>query len=109
MRRWKVDSTTKIGTYSNTGVLNMGKHLHVEVDTDLKNPLYTPTLTGNAGGLFAGLRGSGDTTVNPLLVFKKKISAPENQTVGISQSYCKYHPDEAYVPASRINAIGSFK
>lgn len=76
-----VNRDTILGEMGETGDYCRGIHLHVEVDTDTKDWQYTPTLTQNtACGLKAGTRGSGDTTINPLDVFKLKVSPPENQT-----------------------------
>ncbi len=78
----------KIARIGKTG--GMDKiHLHVEVDTNVVNYNYTPSLSD---GLHKsnGLVGSksNDTTIDPFEVFYKKTSAPENQTVTGSQSYC---------------------
>lgn len=102
-----VDLDTVIGTYGKTGQWHatMGAHLHVEVDTDTDNPLYTPTLTGAAGGLYAGSRGSGDTTFDPCTIFFIKDSEPENQTLTYSQSKCDIHPNanEYYINVAKMN------
>lgn len=99
---------TVIGRMGNTGAWNMGTHLHVEADTDINYPLYTPTLTGAAGGLYAGVRGSGDTTIDPCTIFFRKTSAPENQTVGYSQSYCNTHgTSEPYINTAKVNALNN--
>lgn len=92
----KVTLDTLIGSYDRTGAWydSMKEHLHVEVDTDIKNPLHTPTLGGNVGGLYAGNRGTGDTTIDPCTVFFVKTSAPENQTLDYVQSYCDKHKEE---------------
>lgn len=80
----KVDLNTVIGTMGQTGDYCYGRHLHVEVDTDVANWKCTPTLSGASKcGLMAGTRGDGDTTLNPLDVFKCKVSPPENQTCSV--------------------------
>ncbi len=103
----QVDLNTTIGIYGHTGQWydSMGAHLHVEVDTDINNPLYTPTLTGAAGGLYAGNRGSSDTTFDPCTVFFIKDSSPENQTLTYSQSKCDKHPsaNEYYINVTKMN------
>ena len=103
----KVDLDTAIGSYGKTGQWHdtMGRHLHVEVDTDIDNPLYTPTLKGAAGGLYAGNRGDGDTTFDPCTVFFIKDSAPENQNLTYSQSKCDKHPsaNEYYINITKMN------
>lgn len=102
---------TKIGTYSNTGAWHatMGKHLHIEVDTDIKYPTYTPTLTGAAGGLSAGIRGSGDTTFDPCSVLFVKKTSPENQSVTYFQSHCDKHPEanELYINVAKVNRLAT--
>ena len=76
-----VSLDTILGVYGSTGGFSTGPHIHVELDTDVANWEYTPTLKGGTTcGLKKGIRGEGDTSVNPLNVFKRKISAPENQT-----------------------------
>ena len=101
-----VNLNTLIGTYGHTGQWSssMGSHLHVEVDTDIEKPLYTPTLTGAAGGLYAGVRGTGDTTFDPCTVFFIKESAPEEQTLSYSQSRCDKHSDkdEYYINVDKM-------
>lgn len=102
-----VNLDTIIGTYGHTGKWHdrMGSHPHVEVDTDINYPLYTPTLTGAAGGLFPRYRDSRDTTIDPASVFFLKKTAPENQTLGYMQSKCDKHPsaNELYINVSEIN------
>ena len=92
----RVTLDTVIGKYGKTGGagVNTGKHLHVEVDTDLNAWNYTPTIASASGGLRPGNRdtinSNGDVvsqetyTRNPLKVFKRKISAPENQTFSLA-------------------------
>lgn len=77
----EVSLDTKIATYGATGTYVTGAHLHVELDTDTNAWNYTPTLSTNNGGLYAGIRGSQDTTLNPAYVFKLKTSDPERQTM----------------------------
>ena len=76
----EVDRDTIIGTMGSTGDYCYGRHLHVEVDRDTEGWEYSPTLSGATQcGLKAGATGAGDTTLNPLDVFKVKKSEPENQ------------------------------
>lgn len=55
-----------------TGQTPIGKingiHLHMEVDTDTKSPLYTPSIATHSNLLRAGYRGERDTTLNPSAV-----------------------------------------
>lgn len=79
-----VSLNTILGVYGTTGTYSTGNHIHLEFDTDIKYWNYTPTLTGNSGyGLKAGIRGAGDTTINPLFVVRIKDSAPENQKCSV--------------------------
>ena len=98
-----VNTNTIIGYYGNTGSKQgMDPHLHLEVDTDTNYPLYTPTLSGNKGGLYAGTRGDGDTTIEPCTVlFKSTIL---NQTIDSQQSYCAIHPGtEPYINENKVD------
>ena len=98
-----VTLNTKIGTYGNTGPYSQGKHLHVEVDVDTTSWNYTPTISVASGNLRAGTRDTATTTdtstCNPLDVFKRKLSAPENQT-------CTIYYDANY--RTRTAGTGSF-
>lgn len=52
-----------------TGQTPIGKingiHLHLEVDTDTKAPLYTPSIAAHSNLLRAGYRGERDSTLDP--------------------------------------------
>lgn len=106
-----VTPDTKIGTYSNTGAWHatMGKHLHIEVDTDTNYPTYTPTLTSAAGELSAGVRGFGDTTFDPCLVLFVKTTSPEKPSVNYYQSRCDIHPyaNELYINVAKVNRLAT--
>lgn len=103
-----VTMDTKIGTYGKTGALSMAAHLHIEVDTDVNYPTYTPTLTGAAGGLSAGIRGSGDTTFDPCSILFVKTSAPESQSIHYSQSYCDIHgTTEKYINVAKVDKLAT--
>ena len=81
----EVTLDTVVATYGQTGDYVTGPHLHVEVDTDTNAWNYTPTLASPTKcGLMPGLTGEADTTVNPLDVFKRKISEPEKQTCSVT-------------------------
>lgn len=77
----KVDIDIKLGNCGNTGSLQgMAVHLHIEVDTDTANPLFSPTVT-NSSLLKGTSQGANDTTMtNPLEWMNRKTSAPEKQT-----------------------------
>lgn len=72
----KVTKDTKIGLYGNTGA-SSGAHLHVEVDTDVKYPNYTPQTSKSNDVLKSGV----DSTINPVEAFWIKTTAPDNQSV----------------------------
>jgi len=79
-----INDANAMARYGNTGTSK--EHLHVEVDTDINNPNKTPTIKKGSNGLIPA--GDDDTTIDPFLIFHKKISKPELQTVKPSQSYC---------------------
>lgn len=58
----------KIGVAGNTGKYTTGRHLHVELDKDLKYPFWTPTLAASTKA-FVGSRGGATarTMIDPLL------------------------------------------
>ena len=72
----KTTKDTKLGLYGNTGS-SSGAHLHIECDTDIKYPNYTPQIAKNSGILKAGT----DSTLNPAIVFFAKASSPDWQEV----------------------------
>lgn len=80
----KVNKDTVIGMYGNTGgaTVNgkpMGKHLHIEFDTDTKYPLATVGISGTYNQILTV--GTVDSTVNPSDVWFIKKSAPDNQEI----------------------------
>ena len=79
----KITTKTRIGTIGTTGKYSSGVHLHVEFDTDTKNPLMVPGLSGNTSMFQKGV----DTTINPAGVLYVKPSAPDNQTASPNESY----------------------
>lgn len=72
----KITKDTRIGLYGNTGA-SAGAHLHLEVDTDVKYPNYTPQTSRSNDVLKAGT----DSTINPVLALWVKKSAPDYQSV----------------------------
>lgn len=72
---------SRLGYYGSTGQYAAGAHLHLELDTDLGYPFYTPTLSG-VSTFFKGSRlGATDKTmVNPISWTHCKISAPDYQS-----------------------------
>lgn len=75
----KVTKDTVIGYYGNTGVLVMGKHLHMEIDKDTLHPLYSPTVL-HSNLLRGRLFGAVDKDMtDPLQWMHIKTSAPDSQ------------------------------
>lgn len=79
----KVTTKTRIGTIGTTGKYSSGVHLHVEFDTDTKNPMMVPGLSGNTSMFQKGV----DTTINPAGVLYVKPTAPDNQAASPNESY----------------------
>lgn len=79
----KVTTKTRIGTIGTTGKYSSGVHLHVEFDTDTKNPMMVPGLSGNTSMFQKGV----DTTIDPAGVLYVKPTAPDNQTVSPNENY----------------------
>ena len=76
-----VTKDTKLGLYGNTGQYSTGAHLHIEFDTDVVNPYYTPTLSGTSTFFKGTKQGANDKTMsNPLEWLYCKTSAPDKQT-----------------------------
>lgn len=94
---------TVLGEYGQTGDYCLGKHIHAEVDTDTTYWNYTPTISAaTACGLKPGYTGEKDTTINPLLVFKLKLSEPEKQT-------CTVTNDGIWCSGIDVSKIGTFR
>lgn len=55
-----------IALYGSTGTYGGSPHLHVEIDTDINYPNYSPTLSGSSNIWKAGT----DSTIHPMNVFK---------------------------------------
>jgi len=75
-----VTKDTVLGHYGNTGVLVMGKHLHIEVDKDTSFPLYSPTVRRSSflKGTYLGAVDKDMT--DPLQWLYAKTSDPDKQT-----------------------------
>ena len=56
----------KIADYGSTGKYGGSPHLHIELDTDVNHPTFSPTLSRSSNIWKAG----SDSTVNPMDVFK---------------------------------------
>lgn len=81
VNKWdKVTKDTVLGLYGNTGTVGTGKHLHIEVDSDIAYPLYSPTVL-NSSLLRGRSLGANDKTMsNPTEWIFCKTSGPDYQT-----------------------------
>ena len=76
----KLDKDSKIGIYGNTGMLNMANHLHIEADTDVNYPLYSPTVS-RSNLIWGRSQGAHDKSMSdPLEWMHCKSTAPDHQT-----------------------------
>ena len=88
-----ITKDTRVGLYGSTGQYATGPHLHVEFDTDVKYPAYSPTLGSSSNIIKAGT----DSTLNPTDVLYVKNTAPDYQSVvGASNSDCWSSSDVSY-------------
>lgn len=69
----------KIADYGSTGKYGGSAHLHIEIDTDINYPQYSPTLSRSSNIWKAGR----DSTLNPMDVFKVDASGQR----GYKQSF----------------------
>lgn len=72
----KITKDSRLGLYGNTGA-SSGAHLHIEIDTDVKYPNYTPQTSKSNNVLKAG----SDSTINPVTALWVKKTSPDNQSV----------------------------
>lgn len=72
----KITKDSRLGLYGNTGA-SSGAHLHIEIDTDVKYPNYTPQTSKSNDVLKAG----SDSTINPVTALWVKKTSPDNQSV----------------------------
>ena len=88
-----ITKDTRVGLYGSTGQYATGPHLHVEFDTDVNYPAYSPTLGSSSNIIKAGT----DSTINPTDVLYVKNTAPDYQSVvGASNSDCWSTSDVSY-------------
>lgn len=81
VNKWdKITKDTVLGLYGSTGLVGTGRHLHIEVDSDIAYPLYSPTVLSSS--LLRGRSiGANDKTMsNPLEWLFCKMSPPDYQT-----------------------------
>lgn len=88
----------KIAVYGNTGKYTSGAHLHIEFDTDYKNPTYTPSVIGATGCVKAGIRtpASKETTIRAMDVLKVDVKGERGfkQTFAYEKDYASYVPED---------------
>ena len=98
-----ITKDTKIGDYGNTGQFSTGAHLHIEFDTDLNYPLYTPTIGSNSNILKTGT----DSMLHPANVMFVKTSSPDYQTIsGSSGSNCWISSDLSFGNYDGAGSLG---
>ena len=79
-----VNKDTIIGLYGNTGA-SSGAHLHLEVDTDVNYPIYTPQVSSKHNNEVLR-KGIASTVLDPVSVLWVKTSYPDYQQV-VSSGY----------------------
>lgn len=79
----------KIADYGSTGKYGGSAHLHIEIDTDINYPQYSPTLSRSSNIWKAGR----DSTINPMDVFKVDSSGRR----GYKQSFSHAKSSGAWV------------
>ncbi|MBQ6459132.1 MAG: M23 family metallopeptidase [Exiguobacterium sp.] len=79
----------KIADYGSTGKYGGSAHLHIEIDTDINYPQYSPTLSRSSNIWKAGR----DSTLNPMDVFKVDASGQR----GYKQSFSHAKASGAWV------------
>lgn len=74
-----VNIDTLIATYGNTGQLKMDKHIHLEADSDIMFPMWSPTVLSSNLIRGRSLGANDKTMYNPVEFLHCKISEPECQ------------------------------
>ena len=96
----KVNKDTVIGLYGNTGY-SSGAHLHLECDTDVKYPNYTPQIASGASNSVLK-KGVASTMLNPVSVLWVKTTRPDYQKVVSSGYNTVSKSDIGYKETDRI-------
>ena len=96
----KVNKDTVIGLYGNTGY-SSGAHLHLECDTDVKYPNYTPQIASGASNSVLK-KGVATTMLNPTSVLWVKTTRPDYQQVVSSGFNTVSKSDVNYKMTGRI-------
>lgn len=95
----KVTRKTLLGFYGDTGALVTGAHLHTQLDTDTKFPLYCTGLSSEGHAILK--KGTVDSTVNPC----DWLWLDEGQTITAPNSV--YYASGEFLSIPRIPSIGS--
>lgn len=74
-----VTTATKLGVIGCTGKFCNGVHVHIEIDTDVMDPLGVPAI--NPTNLFHWVSKNSVTIQDPAAWVHTKCSAPDNQSV----------------------------
>lgn len=74
----RVTKDAVIGHVGNTGANTTGKHLHLQLDTDVDHPFGF--CGGFGGSAYVLQKGPIDSTINPIHVLHVKESAPDYQS-----------------------------
>lgn len=88
----------KIADYGSTGRYGGSSHLHIELDTDINYPTYSPTLSRSSNIWKAGT----DSTVNPMDVFKVDASGQR----GYKQTFSHANASGAWVQPDDKTTLG---
>lgn len=75
-----VTKDTRLGSYGNTGMLQMARHLHLEADKDVLHPLHSPTVHTSSFLRGTAALANDRTMTNPLEWLHCKTDAPDLQS-----------------------------
>lgn len=74
-----VTKDTRLGSYGNTGMLQMARHLHLEADRDVLHPLHSPTVCRSSFLTGTAALVNDRTMSNPLEWLHCKTDSPDLQ------------------------------